>query len=536
MGDADRGGIHHVLVRHKAVAIAVAALVLIGSSLFAAVQRPVYQATASVALLPGSALNDTLGAYDVLITRLLPLYATKVRSNSFLDRVAKRDPSALLGGRLASEVIAEPDPAAAVLRLVVRDQDPRRAAALARAALDQFLSETEDTEMVNLEVLELPTVPRSPVFPRRELILGASLLLALFLAVGAAVVWDRLFRRIHELRELRLPGGPRVLGALPAVRRLRRSPSSLFVGDPRVAAAERSLRGIRTILTRPGRPIPTMMAVTGLRPGDGSSTMAANLAVVIAELGLRVLIVDADTTRPRQHEIFALPNDRGLSSVVEGADDVAEALQPTAFPRVSVLTAGPPLRRRNETVEMYLHGIPRLRKHADLVVVDAPALSVDPDVGLLAALTDGVVLLVRAGSATTRQLQLALDGLEAVEVPVLGLVLTMSARRAASYEAYGSDMHRASARWPSGAEAVPDRGGVAWDERVRGSEPSPRPAWTPSSDPPATESAPPDDHAAASGAAPTPRAGHPSSLISDLRGATRPERGLPERPRKPGTA
>jgi Mrp family chromosome partitioning ATPase/capsular polysaccharide biosynthesis protein len=436
MVDAQKIELRRVIARQKTVVLATVILVLAGAAAFLTLQRPVYESTASVALLPGTQLNDTLGAYDAVVTRLLPLYASKVRSQTFLDRVANRLGERGSRGELRNKVFAKQDPGAAVLDLVARDQDPARAARLTKAALEQFLAEAEQapqrTRIVSFEVIDEPTTPTSPVFPRPALILGAALLLAVFLAVAAAVAWDRLFGRVHELDELRRASGERVLGALPSAPRQARRRHPVFVGDPLMAAAEESLRGIRTVLLRPGRPMPSKIAVTSLHPGDGKSTLVANLAVVAAEIGLRVLVVDADTAQPRQHEIFGLSNGTGLSSVVQGVEDAASALQPTPYPRVNVLTAGPRLHDRGEAVESYLHGIPRLGALADLVIVDSPSLT-DADVGLLAAVTDGVVFLVRAGSTTARRLRAALDGFEALEVPVLGLVLTMTSRHAASY-------------------------------------------------------------------------------------------------------
>jgi Mrp family chromosome partitioning ATPase len=157
--------------------------------------------------------------------------------------------------------------------------------------------------------------------------------------------------------------------------------------------------------------------------------LTANLAVVMAEVGPRVLVVDADVRRPRQHRLFELPNDRGVSSLVLGDGDAASATQPTRFPKVSVLTSGPQLHKRSDMAELYVQVIPKLGELDDFVLIDSPALSGDADVGLLAAMTDGVILLVRSGSTSTERLRTALEQLEATAVPVFGLILTMRAGR-----------------------------------------------------------------------------------------------------------
>jgi len=426
----NRADFLRVLARQKLVALLTAAVVLAGGILFLRLQPPVYESSASVAVLPGGRLSDTLGAYDIVVTRLLPQYASIVRSQTFLDRVGEAVPGAGGSRQLKSKVFARPDAASAVLELVAHDESPQRAARLARATLQQFLSETQGTDIVDLQVIDQPRVPLSPVLPRRALVLGSLPLVALFLACIAAIAWNRLFGRIRDPDELRLASRRRVLGALPSVGRLR---GPLFLGAPGTTVLDRSLRGIRTVLLllRPSQPAPTVITVTSLQPGDGKSTLSANLAVAAAEVGLRVLVMDVDTRAPRQREIFELPSHDGLTPVVHSGEEISTAVQPTAFPGVSVLTLGWPRQPRSVSVKLYLHAVSRLRESADLVIIDGAPLSSDADLGLLAAVTDGVVLLVRAGTPAT-QLRHALEGLDAVSVPVLGLVLTMSSRRAAT--------------------------------------------------------------------------------------------------------
>jgi tyrosine-protein kinase len=431
-----------VLTRQKLVALFTAAVVVTGGVLFLRLQPPVYESSASVAVVPGSRLNDIVGAYDVVVSRLLPQYASIVRSQTFLDRVGEAA-GAGDSRQLRSKVFARPDTASAVLELVAHDESPQRAASLAQATLQQFLSQTQSTNIVKLQVIDRPRVPTSPVLPRRALVLGSLPLVAAFLACMVAIVWNRLFGRIRDIDELKTASGRRVLGALPYVRRLRRP---LFVGDPSTAVLDKSLRGIRTVLLllRPSRSASAVITVTSLQSGEGKSTLSANLAVAAAEVGLRVLIVDIEAREPRQREIFELPNHDRLTAALQSGEDISTAVQPTAFPGVRVATLGWPWLGRSGIVKLYLHAVSRLRDSADLMIVDGPALSSDPDLGLLASVTDGVVLLVGAGTTTAAQLRHALEGLDAVGVPVLGLVLTMSSKHDSTLSApygYGGGPH-----------------------------------------------------------------------------------------------
>jgi Mrp family chromosome partitioning ATPase/capsular polysaccharide biosynthesis protein len=451
--EMNRAEFLRVLARQKLVALIVAAAVLIGGLLFLRLQPPIYESSASVAVLPGTRLNDTLGAYDAVVSRLLPQYASIVRSQTFLERVGEAVPGAGDSRQLRSKVFARPDAASAVLELVAHDESPQRAARLAQTTLRQFLSEAQGTDIVNLQVIDQPRVPTSPVFPRRALVLGSLPLVAIFLACMVAIGWSRLFGRIRDLDELKAASGRRVLGALPYVRRLRRP---LFVGDPGMAVLDKSLRGIRTILLllRPSRSGPTVITVTSLQSREGKSTLSANLAVAAAEVGLRVLILDIEAGEPTQREIFELSTHDRLEPIVDSREDISTAVQPTGFPGVSVLTLGWPWLGRSGILKLYLHAVSRLRDSADLLIVDGPALSSDADLGLLASVTDGVVLLVAAGTTSAARLRRALEGLDTVGVPVLGLVLTMSSKHGPTLSApygYGGEPHverqRADPAW-----------------------------------------------------------------------------------------
>jgi succinoglycan biosynthesis transport protein ExoP len=422
-----------IVWRRRLIALAVAIVVLGAALLFLAGQRSVYEARASVALFPNAARPETVGAYDSVVARLLPLYASVARSRPFLDRVAAKLPGHLTGADLHDRLFAAPASGAAVLDIVVRAPDRAFAAQAARAAIEELQSEAADNGVVTIRIIDQGHASDAPVAPRPRLVLAASLLLALVLGVAVAVAWERLFGRIRDLSQLQAISGQRILGEFPYDRSLQDAARPLFIGDPAAQSVEESLRAIRTVMVGPGRAAPTFrrMIVTSLGPKEGKSIVTANLAVVIAEVGPRVLVVDANVHRPRQHQIFNLPNDQGVSSLVLGDAEGATATQPTGYPKVGVLTAGPPLHKRSDMAELYVQVIPKVGELDDFVLIDCAALSMDADVGLLAAMTDGVVLLVRSGSTSTERLRTALERLHATGVPIFGLILTMGARQRA---------------------------------------------------------------------------------------------------------
>lgn len=196
--------------------------------------------------------------------------------------------------------------------------------------------------------------------------------------------------------------------------------------------------------------------ITGLNPQDGKSTVAANLAVIVAELGFSVLLIDGDIHRPVQHELFGLPNHLGLTSSLLEGTELASIPQSTKYANLSVVTAGPPLDERSQEATLYLQQLPRFNALAEIVLVDSPPLVAADDVRLLAAFSGAVVMLVRAGASSSRQVREAVDSLEILEAKLLGTVLTMAPSEAASvaseyyrYRSVGSEGGREEAAGPA---------------------------------------------------------------------------------------
>ncbi len=207
------------------------------------------------------------------------------------------------------------------------------------------------------------------------------------------------------------------------------SPKSdlITLTDPRSPAAE-AYRTLRTNLTFAGldKPIETLV-VTSAAPGEGKSTTLANLAVTMAQGEHRTILVDADLRRPSLHEIFEVPNSRGLTTMfVEQGALEDPPLVGTGVENLLLLPSGPlppnpadllGSRRMEEVIGV-------LRERADLVLFDAPPVIAVTDAAVLGTKVDGVLLVVRAGHTRREHAQRAKELLERVHVRVIGAVLT----------------------------------------------------------------------------------------------------------------
>jgi capsular exopolysaccharide synthesis family protein len=197
--------------------------------------------------------------------------------------------------------------------------------------------------------------------------------------------------------------------------------------DPRSPVSE-AYRTLRTNLEffSLDEPIRTLV-VTSPGPEEGKSTVLANLAVVLAQGGKRVILVDCDLRRPAQHALFGLDNATGLTTMMldEGAQS-DPPLRETAVDGLWVLPAGPPppnpaellgSRRMQETIAALL-------KQADVLLFDAPPVLAVTDALVLVVQTDGALLVVKAGGTRREHVQRAKERLERVNARIVGAVLS----------------------------------------------------------------------------------------------------------------
>lgn len=199
----------------------------------------------------------------------------------------------------------------------------------------------------------------------------------------------------------------------------------ITLSDPRSPMAE-AFRTLRTNLmfSSLDHPLSTLL-VTSAAPEEGKSTTLANLAVTLAQGGRKTILVDCDLRHPRQHEIFGVPAEPGLSNMILDKRDAAP-LAATGVENLLLLPAGtlPPNpadllgSRRMEDI------IAALKAQADIVLFDAPPVIAVTDAALLALKLDGALLVVSAGQTRREHALQAKALLEKIHVRIVGTVLT----------------------------------------------------------------------------------------------------------------
>jgi protein-tyrosine kinase len=201
----------------------------------------------------------------------------------------------------------------------------------------------------------------------------------------------------------------------------------ITVSEPRSPVSE-AYRTLRTNLDFASldQTLGTLL-VTSAGVGEGKSTTLANLAIVSAQTGRRVVLVDADLRRPTMHHVFGLDNSQGLTTVMMDEAILAHPpLQDSGVEGLSVLTSGPlppnpadliGSRRMQELITA-------LTKQADQVFFDTPPVVAVTDAAVLAGKVDGVLLVITAGKTRREYARTAVQRLQQVNARLVGIVLT----------------------------------------------------------------------------------------------------------------
>jgi len=201
----------------------------------------------------------------------------------------------------------------------------------------------------------------------------------------------------------------------------------ITITEPQSAIAE-AYRTLRTNLhfAMLDAPLRTLLVVSSDSVG-AAATVLANLAVTLAQVGKRVIAVDADLRAPTLHTAFDVTNAAGLSDwLAGGANDTSEPpLRPTTLPNLSVLTSGalPAIPADLVSSDRMAHAVARLGEMADLVLFNAPPLGRFSDAAVLASRVDGVLLVVEAGRTRRDSAQQARDILARAHARVVGVVM-----------------------------------------------------------------------------------------------------------------
>lgn len=317
----------------------------------------------------------------------------------------------------------------------------------------------------NIHIIDKARMPLHPARPNIPRNLEFAFLIGLVGGIAVAFGLDALDSTVRTPEQAEHISGLPILGLIPLqlagdkavasiakARLLNKLPRSSTIPrllitylEPKSEIAE-AYRALRTslLLSRPSHP-PRRILITSSVPKDGKTMSCVNIAIVLAQMGKRVLLLDADMRRPSIHKTFGLSGETGLSNVLSGGASVESAIQPTLQANLYILAAGatPPHPSELLGSSAMENLLETMCDHYDHIIIDSPPVISVTDPVLLSARTDAVLLVVRSGQTTSAQVRRTLDLLHAVQARMLGIIVNAANLTSPDYYHYyyGSKYH-----------------------------------------------------------------------------------------------
>lgn len=418
---------------------------------FSSLATPIYEAQSKAYV---SVRTDTQASGDLLqgsnfAQQNMATFAELATTESVLTPVAEELELDRTDAALVEQVNVTSEADSTLLDITVRDEDPELAAEIANEVGAQLKTlveedlesrEGEDADSpVQINAVQAASAPSDPVSPRTPVNLILGLLLGFAVGVAIALFRHALDTRIRTLEDIEAITAAPILGRIVDDPQAHKKPLIVHL-DPKNPRAE-AFRTLRTNLqfldVDEG---PKTYVVSSAAPGEGKSTVSTNLAVALAETGLRVALVDGDLRKPRVHTYMGIEGAVGLTDVLIGRADLQDVLQRWGHSELYVLPAGqlPPNPSELLGSESMHQTLDVLAKSMDVVIIDAPPMLMVTDAVVIGAKTQGVILVAAVGSTHQQSLEAAVDMLETAHVPLRGVVAKRLPAKGPGRYAYGS--------------------------------------------------------------------------------------------------
>jgi capsular exopolysaccharide synthesis family protein len=427
-----------ILRRRWRVVVAVALLTVSVAALTSLLSPRKYQSTAEFFVSTSDPTGTNLASGGAFTQQRVKSYVQLLKTPRVLEPAIKSAGLDLTPAQLAGRISGSVPPDSVLIDVNATDDTPAGAQKIAKAVADTFptvVSEletlgTEKSSPVKVTVVKEAQIQASPVSPRpvRSIVLGTAL--GILLGLGAAVLADLLDKKVRTKEDVEELTDATVLGGIPFDSDASKHPL-IIQSDPHVGRAE-AFRAVRTNLQFVDAAThPRVLLLTSSIAGEGKTTTAANLALVLAQSGAKVCVIEGDLRRPRLLSYMGMAGSVGLTDVLIDRFELDDVLQPFGALSLDVLGAGaaPPNPSELLGSQRMRELIAHLKTRFDFVLIDGAPLLPVADSAVLSALVDGTILVVGCGVVAKDQVDSALENVATVNGNLLGVILNRLPRR-----------------------------------------------------------------------------------------------------------
>ncbi|MGA2192856.1 MAG: polysaccharide biosynthesis tyrosine autokinase [Nitrospirota bacterium] len=322
----------------------------------------------------------------------------------------------------------------------IKNQDVEGARDLYTSMLKKFQESTliGNINLSSAQVLDEASVPISPVRPKKQLNIILGFIISIIAGVSSAFVVERLDNTCKSPEDIEDALGLPFLGIVPTNKAFQgKHDADLLevISFPTSPVAE-SFRNIRSniLMTKADEP-PKVIQTCSAMHSEGKSTFSYNLACIMAAMGDSVVLIDGDMRKPKMHSKFGMQNKKGLSSLLSQQSSPDQVILGTKVPNLSIITSGPIPPNPGELLGSATMKslIKSLRERFDRIIIDSPAFLGIADAALLAAVSDGVVMVVRSGLTSKDHVTRAQKSLDSINIKILGVVLNDQSKKSVDY-------------------------------------------------------------------------------------------------------
>ncbi len=298
---------------------------------------------------------------------------------------------------------------------------------------------TEAQSVDTIAVIEEASIPGAPVYPRPLRNIALALVVGAMVAGGLVFLYELYLDRFRSSDEIRETLATPILGTISRLDKSEEYSRQALVSlnEPRSLVVE-SFRRLRTNLRFANVDSDLQaLAITSANPNEGKSMIAANLAIVMAQAGLSVILVDADLRKPKLHQLFEVSRSPGLSDALynETFDGLDLLLQSSGIPNLRLLTVGRKVPNPAELLGSQRMGelLSMLRKQADLVLIDTPPVLAVSDSQVIGTQIQASLLVIDTKRTTRKMARLAVEALDQVNARIIGVAINRVDNRARGY-------------------------------------------------------------------------------------------------------
>lgn len=420
---------------------------LLGAGAYTYSQTPQYQSTARVFISTNTSgtSQDSVSAGTFALLRVQS-YANLANSREVTQRVISRLNLNLTPTQLSRKISATVTDQTVIIALTARDPSPANAQSIAKAESEEFTAYLAEIESptstgpspIKATIVDPASYSATPSSPKPVLNLLIGGLLGLLLGSAFALLRELLDNTVSTAEDIEAATSSPLLASILYDTDVSKHPLLTDTGSHSARAeAFRLLRTNLQFLDLDTRP--RALVITSAVPSEGKTTTATNLAIALAQTGLRVLLIDGDLRRPKVASVLGLERSVGLTTVLVGRSELQDSIQKHTDSGIYFLASGPIPPNPTEVLQSRAAQelFDRVSQMFDMVIIDGPPLLPVSDAAIIARDVDGAILVVRHGKTTKEQLSQAAMRLEQVDANLFGVAVNMTPKRGGYGYGYG---------------------------------------------------------------------------------------------------